>query len=122
MKYIRCSALLLLIFIFFIPAKAQNRIISKSVKKTFYYSFENALSNSQVEKLKEDVSLLKGVSEVRTEYDSAKSRGQLIVVVIEKKQVYEGDEEFDILALKRAILQRQLTPYTLTEEDTAIEN
>lgn len=121
MKHNCCSVLLLLI-IFSIPVRAQNRIASKNIKKTFCYSFENASSASQVEKLKEDVAALKDVSEVRSEYDSAKSRGQIIVVVLEKQQVYEGDEEFDILALKRAILQRQLTPYILTEKDTTTEN
>ncbi|MDF2436229.1 MAG: hypothetical protein K0Q95_605 [Bacteroidota bacterium] len=102
--------------------KAQQIALPGDVKKTFYYSFENVTSDSQIEKLKRNVSMLKGVSEVKSVYKAEKAMGQIIVVVLEKKRTLEGDTEFDIRTLKNAIIQNQLQPLELTQEETVIEN
>jgi hypothetical protein len=122
MKKIRYSVLLALFSIIFTSVKAQQIALPGDVKKTFYYSFENVTSESQIENLKRNVSMLKGVSEVKSEFKSEKAMGQIMVVVIEKKRTQEGDTEFDIRLLKNAIIQNQLQPLELTQEETVIEN
>lgn len=122
MKKIRYSVLLALFSIIFTSVKAQQIALPGDVKKTFYYSFENVTSDTQVENLKRNVSMLKGVSEVKSEYKADKAMGQIMVIVIEKKRTLEGDEEFDIRLLKNAIIQNQLQPLELTQEETVIEN
>jgi copper chaperone CopZ len=102
-------------------AEAQNKI-QKTLKKTFYYSFENVNAEEQVEKLKTKVSLLKGVTEVKSEYDQESGKGQIIVVVIEKEINNEGDPQFDILLLKKSIIDTQLLPSELTQEESPIAN
>jgi nitrate reductase NapAB chaperone NapD len=102
--------------------RAQQLALPGDVKKTFYYSFENVASDEQIERLKRNVSTLKGVSEVKSEYKPEKATGQIMVVVIERKRTLEGDTEFDIRSLKNAIIQNQLQPLELTQEETVIEN
>lgn len=122
MKKIRYSVLLALFSIIFTSVKAQMIPLPGDIKKTFYYSFENVTSDTQIENLKRNVSMLKGVSEVKSEYKADKAMGQIIVVVIEKKRTQEGDVEFDIRLLKNAIIQNQMQPLELTQEETVIEN
>jgi hypothetical protein len=117
-NYLLLSAILS----FSVPMSAQTSSVAQSIKKTFYYSFENVVSEGQIDNLKNDVFALKGVSEVKSEYKSEKAMGQIIVVVIEKERTTEGDLQFDILNLKSAIIKSQLTPLELTEEDTIIAN
>jgi hypothetical protein len=112
----------LLACIFSISSNAQNTGVPRDVKKTFFYSFENVSSATQIETLKQHISFMKGVSEVKSEYKAEKGMGQVIVVVIEKERTKEGDAQFDIRDLKKAIIQSQLTPLELTQEESFIEN
>lgn len=100
---------------------AQPDTAPKTIKKTFFYSFENVNYPSQIDRLKDDIYALKGVTEVKTEYKSEKAMGQVIVTVIEKSISKESDQEFDIKTLKGAIINNQLTPLTLTQEEVIIE-
>lgn len=110
-------------FLFFLNGiKSQNNIQPQTVKKTFFYSFENVVNDFQIENLKNDIYALRGVSEVKSEYKLEKARGQVIVVVIEKQRSSEKDVLFDIKTLKEAIIKNNLTPYELTQEETIIEN
>jgi nitrate reductase NapAB chaperone NapD len=122
MKIKRYSTLLVFLCLFSFFAKAQETGMPKNVKKTFFYSFENVNSPSQIETLKQNVAFLKGVSEVKSEYKPETAMGQIIVVVIEKQRTLEGDVLFDIRGLKNAIIQNQLTPLELTQEESIIEN
>jgi hypothetical protein len=94
----------------------------KTLKKTFYYSFENVTSADQIERLKSDVALLKDVTEVKSNYKTETAMGQIIVVVIEKEVTREGEREFDITGLKNLIIRNQLTPLELTQEEIIISN
>ncbi|MCW3071815.1 MAG: hypothetical protein JWO44_1705 [Bacteroidetes bacterium] len=122
MKRTYSSILLAFLACISISLKAQNTVVPREVKKTFFYSFENVSSESQIATLKQNVSFLKGVSEVKSEYKAEKNMGQIIVVVIEKERTLEGDWQFDIRDLKKAIIQSQLTPLELTQEESFIEN
>ncbi|MCW3101728.1 MAG: hypothetical protein JWO09_168 [Bacteroidetes bacterium] len=122
MKRLYSSILLAFIACISIPLNAQNPVVPREVKKTFFYSFENVSSESQIATLKQNVSFLKGVSEVKSEYKAEKGMGQIIVVVIEKERTLEGDWQFDIRDLKKAIIQSQLTPLELTQEESFTEN
>ncbi|MDQ3048799.1 MAG: hypothetical protein M3R27_14710 [Bacteroidota bacterium] len=101
---------------------AQTERIPLEIKKTYYYSFEGVNSESQIENLKRKVSSLKGVTEVKSEFKADKGKGQIIVVVIEKQQTNEGDILFNIVDLKEAIIQSQLSPFELTQEETPVQN
>lgn len=121
MKLKNFSVLLTLVLWFSFSAEAQTKT-PKNLKKTFRYSFENVTSADQIDKLKSDVSLLKGVTEVKSEYKSESGRGQITVIVIEKEATHEGDQEFDIKDLKNLIIKNQLIPFELTQEETPIAN
>lgn len=108
--------------LFSLSIKAQGTAVPKDVKTTYYYSFENVSSDSQIEHLKNSVSMLKGVAEVKSAYKPEKGMGQITVVVIEKAPAHESDVLFDIRSLKNAIIQNQLTPLELTQEESPIEN
>ncbi len=111
------------LFLFFINGlKSQNNTIPQTVKRTFFYSFENVVNESQIENLKNDIYALRGVSEVKSEYKSENKRGQVVVVVIEKQRSSEKDVLFDIKALKDAIIKNNLSPFELTQEESIIEN
>lgn len=107
--------------LFSINISGQSRA-PKTLKKTFYYSFENVTSEDQIERLKSDVALLKDVTEVKSNYKAESGKGQIIVVVVEKEVTKEGDKEFDITGLKKLIIQNQLSPMELTQEETIILN
>jgi hypothetical protein len=121
MKLINYSFLISFFLWFSVTAGAQTKI-PKTLKKTFYYSFENVSAESQLDKLKADVALLKGVTEVKLYYKSESAKGQIIVIVIEKEVMHEGDQEFDIRNLKELIIKNQLSPLELTQEETIIAN
>jgi len=122
MKRIYFLALLAVFAMFSISVKAQNPTVPQTVKKTFFYSFENVSSETQIESLKRNVSFFKGVTEVKSEYKPEKGMGQIMVVVIEKTRTAEGDVLFDITQLKAAIIQNNLSPLELTQEESIIEN
>lgn len=114
--------LLAAIFLFSMPSPAQSIRTPKTIKKTFYYSFNNVVSESQIENLKTSVASLKGVSEIKSDYDAENGRGQILVVVIEKEAAYEGDKLFSIRSLKSAIIKSELTPLEVIEEDNNTAN
>jgi hypothetical protein len=122
MKRIYFLALLAVFAMFSFSLNAQNSTVPQTVKKTFFYSFENASSELQIEALKRNVSFLKGVTEVKSEYKPEKGMGQIMVVVIEQSRASEGDKLFDITQLKAAIIQNNLSPLELTQEESILEN
>jgi hypothetical protein len=122
MKRIYFLALLAVFAMSSFSLNAQNSTVPQTVKKTFFYSFENASSESQIEALKRNVSFLKGVTEVKSEYKPEKGMGQIMVVVIEQSRASEGDVLFDITKLKAAIIQNNLSPLELTQEESILEN
>jgi len=91
------------------------------VKRTFYYSFTNVASIDQVESLKEDIEALKSVVKVKTEYKVEKGAGQVVVIVLEKTRTSEGQEFFSITDLKRLIIENDLTPNTLKQEEIILQ-
>jgi hypothetical protein len=122
MKRILYSTLLAFFACISISVKAQDKPAVQEVKRTFFYSFENVSSESQIETLKRNLSFLKGVTEVKSEYKADKGMGQIMVVVIERQRSMEGDVLFSITSLKDAIIKSQLTPLELTQEESIIQN
>jgi hypothetical protein len=95
----------------------KTQIISK-VKTICSYSFENVIDEMQIEKLKAEISLLKGVEEIKSVYKPEKKRGQITVIIFEPKRTSEGQVMFDITQIKKAIINQGLSPleFTITEE------
>ena len=91
------------------------------VKRTYYYSFTNANSIEQVESLKEDIEELKSVVKVKTEYKVEKGAGQVVVIVLEKTRTSEGQVFFSITDLKRLIIENDLTPHELKQEEIILQ-
>jgi hypothetical protein len=94
-----------------------NDSLSK-VKTICQYSFENVTDEMQIEKLKAEISLLKGVEEIKSVYKPEKKRGQITVIIVEPKRTSEGQVMFDITQIKKAIINQGLSPLdvTITEE------
>lgn len=95
------------------------KVVENRVKIICSYSFENVTDEMQIERLKADISLLKGVEEIKSVYKPEKQRGQITVVIIEPKRTSEGQQMFDITQIKKAIINQGLSPLdvTITEED-----
>lgn len=98
-------------------SEVQNQINSK-VKTICNYSFENVTDEMQIEQLKAEISLLKGVEEIKSVYKPEKKRGQITVIIVEPKRTSEGQEMFDITQIKKAIINHGLSPLDviITEE------
>lgn len=90
-----------------------NHSLSK-VKIICNYSFENVTDEMQIEKLKAEISLLKGVEEIKSVYKPEQKRGQITVIIIEPKRTSEGQVMFDITQIKKAIINQGLTPLDVT--------
>lgn len=120
-NYYKLLPCIVLLMLFSGGLKSQNQIVPKTIKKTFYYSFENVQNATQIENLKNDVFALRGVTEVKSEYKSDSGKGQIIVTVIEKSRTSESDVLFDIRDLKHAIIRNNLTPFELSQEETTVE-
>lgn len=108
-----------LAFVFFLIAFVFNiHAQSKDVKTIrFNYSFENVSSENQIDQLKKDVEALKNIQSVKTIFKRDSGKGLLIVEVIEKINLRESDNGFDITQLKKLIISHQLTPIELTQEE-----
>ncbi|MCE3278129.1 MAG: hypothetical protein K0S44_320 [Bacteroidetes bacterium] len=116
------TMLLAFVLLFSSSLNAQQKKTTKDIKKIFFYSFENLTSTAQVQTLEQNVLFINGVTEVKSNYDLDKRKGQIIVVVIERAKISEGDPQFSLVSLKSAIVKSHLTPLEVIEEDTVIEN
>jgi len=94
-----------------------NDSLSK-VKTICQYSFENVTDEMQIEQLKAEISLMKGVEEIKSVFKPENKRGQITVIIVEPKRTSEGQEMFDITKIKKAIISHGLSPLdvTITEE------
>lgn len=99
---------------------AKNQMIS-NVKTICNYSFENVTDEMQIEQLKAEISLLKGVSEIKSVYKPEKKRGQITVIIIEPKRTSEGQVMFDITQIKKAIINQGLSPLDVTISEEFID-
>ena len=97
---------------------AQN---TKTTKTTYFYSVSNVISSEQLDKVKTEFSVLKNVSEVKTNYKPEKAMGQFIVIVIEKIRTSEGEDFFEVTDLKKIILKNNLNPLDFNFETETIQ-
>lgn len=94
---------------------------AENIQRTFYYSFSNVSSMEQVDNLKKDIETLKSVVKVKTEYKVEKAAGQVVVIVIEQTRTSEGQVFFSITDLKRLIIENDLTPNELKQENVILQ-
>ena len=92
-----------------------------NIKRTYYYTFSNVSSIEHVNSLIADIEALKSVVKVKTEYKVEKGAGQIVVIVIEESRTSEGQVFFSINDLKRLIIENELTPNELKEEEIILQ-
>ena len=81
------------------------------IKTTYYFKVDNVSSISQLEEMRNEIISLKGVTEFKPEFKAEKQVGQLIIVVVEKKQTAEGEKDlFNPIYIKRIITKHNLAP------------
>jgi hypothetical protein len=97
------------------------KLTQNKVKTICSYSFENVTDEIQIEKLKAEISLLKGVEEIKSVYKPEKKRGQITVIIIEPKRTSESQEMFDITQIKKAIINNGLSPLEVTISEEFID-
>jgi hypothetical protein len=97
------------------------KLTQNKVKTICSYSFENVTDEMQIEKLKAEISLLKGVEEIKSVYKPEKKRGQITVIIIEPKRTSESQEMFDITQIKKAIINNGLSPLEVSISEEFID-
>lgn len=78
--------------------------------KMYSYRFTGKISPSEIEQLKKDVLNMEFVKEVKVEYKTEKSGGQLRLITIEKFTNTDKPFQFDILGLKELLISKNLFP------------
>lgn len=106
----------LIAFVFNIHAQSKD---FKTIR--YNYSFENVSSENQIDQLKKDVEALKNIQSVKTIYKRDSGKGLLIVEVIEKINLRESDNGFDVTQLKKLIISNQLSPIEFTQEEIIVK-
>lgn len=89
---------------------------SNEIKRTYYYSFTNVSSDTQIEDVVKSVSALKWVKQVKPKYKGGTS-GQIIVIVEEPLRTGEQMELFSVKSLKNVLIEHRLTPTDLTQKE-----
>lgn len=92
---------------------------TKEITHTIHYSFTNVSSEDQIESLENDISKLKNVVKIKSEYKIEKAAGQITVVVTDEINLSEGsdNEYFDARDLKQLIVKNGLTPNQIHQEE-----
>ena len=88
---------------------------SGTVKRTYYYTFTNVQSSTQIDRAVENIASLKWVKQVKPKYKGGKS-GQVIVIVEEPTRTKESQELFSVKSLKQALEAQRLLPVELTQQ------
>lgn len=117
-QLVRFLAFVLFLIAFIFNTHAQSKDV-KIIR--FNYSFENVSSEIQIDQLKKDVEALKNIQSVKTIYKKDSGKGLLIVEVIEKTNLRESDNGFDITQLKKLIISNQLNPIDFTQEEITVD-
>lgn len=117
-QLVRFLALIFFSIAFVLNIDAQNNDF-KIIR--FNYSFENVSSENQIDQLKKDVEALKNIQSVKTIYKKDSGKGLLIVEVIEKINLRESENGFDVTQLKKLIISNQLNPIDFTQEEIIVD-
>jgi hypothetical protein len=106
------------IFLFLIGigclSSAQTNARYINIKYT--YLIGNVISEEQLNQLTEELLQIKGVENVKYQYKPEKQLAQIIIYTEQKVRQSESDEEFNITALKAAVIKYQLLPLDFKEE------
>lgn len=122
MKYLKLTFLAFSCFFICSVSKGQSQKPNPQLTKTaYYYSFEGAKSLSDVELLKDELMALKGVIKFKPVFKSENKLAQIIVIVEEKKRIYESEKMFEITDLKKILIQHGFMPYELKIETLPME-
>ncbi|MGQ9846140.1 MAG: hypothetical protein ACUVQP_01380 [Bacteroidales bacterium] len=111
MKY-----LYFLILIFIVTAVKSQNETPKYIRVKYTYIVENVQSESQLQKLEAELKAIREVDDVKYTYKPEKQMAQYIIYTTQKVRQSEGDEEFHITSLKRAIIKNELLPNEFKEE------
>lgn len=111
MKY-----LFIIIFGLSVFAAYSQKNNNNFIKIKYSYTVENVQSETQLQKLSEDLKNIKGVDNVKYTYKPEKQKAQFIIYTTHKIRQSEADEEFRITDLKAAVLKNELTPSYFKEE------
>ncbi len=91
----------------------------KQITKMHYYTFTGRVSPDQLEFLQQDLKNSEFVKEVKIEYKAEKGAGQIRLISQEKEVVSEGDKQFKPTSIKKALLNKGLTPGEYRNETIA---
>ena len=83
---------------------------TKITSKIYYYTFSGILNPDNIEKIKDEISRMQFVSEVKIEYKAEKAIGQVRLIADEFYTNNETDFEFNIYNLKMLLIQNNLMP------------
>ncbi len=83
---------------------------ANQITKIHYYTFTGRVSSDQLEFLQQELKNGEFVSEVKIEYKAEKGAGQIRLISKEKGIVSEGDKQFKPTGIKKALLNKGLTP------------
>jgi len=83
---------------------------ANQITKIHYYTFTGQASPELLELLQQELKNSEFVSEVKIEYKAEKSAGQIRLISKEKGVVSEGDKQFKPTGIKKALLNKGLTP------------
>lgn len=82
--------------------------------KMYSYQFTGNLTPTEITSLKDEVSKMLFVKEVKMEYKPEKSAGQLRLVTLEKFTNNDNPFQFSIFDLKELLIKKKLMPVDYT--------
>ena len=82
--------------------------------KMYSYQFSGKLTPTEIATLKEEVSKMLFVKEVKMEYKSEKSAGQIRLITLEKFTNNDAPFQFSIFDLKELLIKNNLMPVDYT--------
>lgn len=104
-------AFLCLITFFSVNMVSQTK--PESIKKIYHYTFAGTIAPENVSSFEQRLSQLPNVNSAKVKYKSQAKKGELFVETLESVKSFEGEEAFDVIALKKLILSFDLQPNEL---------
>lgn len=97
----------------FLSVNMLSQTKSASIKKIYHYTFNGIIAPENVSSFEQRLSQLPNVNSAKVKYKAQSKKGELFVETSESVKSYEGEEGFDVIALKKLILTYDLEPNEL---------
>lgn len=110
MQYLKIPFLCLITFLT-ININAQTK--AEGIKKIYHYTFAGIIAPNNITSFEQRLSQLPNVNSAKVKYKSQSKKGELFVETYESVKSHEGEEGFDVIALKKLILTYDLEPNEL---------